>query len=44
MQLIEMKLWNSNWWQREAGTGLQGAYQTKSDCLNVFYLISGLKK
>ena len=29
MQVTEMKWWNGHWLQRQAGTGLKGAYQTK---------------
>ena len=43
MQVIEVNCWNSHWWQRQAGPGLQGAYEIKSDYLSVFQLISGLK-
>ena len=34
MQVTEMKWWNGHWLQRQAGTGLKGAYQTKSDSAN----------
>ena len=43
MQVTEMKWWNCHWLQRQAGTGLKGAYQKKK-WLGVFQLISGLKK
>ena len=44
MHVIEMKWWNSHWWQRQAGPSPQWAYQTKSHYLRAFQLTSELKK